>query len=70
MNLSTDELMALDEALTRLAKEENSLAEVVSLHCFGGLPLIQVAEIMGVSGRTVERHWSFARAWLRRELRA
>ena len=69
MNLSADELMALDEALTRLAKEENALAEVVSLHCFGGLPLIQVAEIMGVSGRTVERHWSFARAWLRRELR-
>ena len=69
MNLSADELMALDEALTRLAKEENALAEVVSLHCFGGLPLIQVAEIMGVSSRTVERHWSFARAWLRRELR-
>jgi RNA polymerase sigma factor (TIGR02999 family) len=70
MNLSTDDLMTLDEALTRLAKEESALADVVSLHCFAGLPLIQVAEIMGVSSRTVERHWSFARAWLRRELRA
>jgi len=70
MNLSTDDLMTLDEALTRLAKEESVLADVVSLHCFAGLPLIQVAEIMGVSSRTVERHWSFARAWLRRELRA
>ena len=69
INLSTDDLMALDEALTRLAKDESALAEVVSLHCFAGLPLIQVAEIMGVSSRTVERHWSFARAWLRRELR-
>jgi RNA polymerase sigma factor (TIGR02999 family) len=70
MNLSTDDLMALDEALTRLAKKESALAEVVSLHCFAGLPLIQVAETIGVSSRTVERHWSFARAWLRRELRA
>jgi RNA polymerase sigma factor (TIGR02999 family) len=70
MNLSTDDLMALDEALTRLANEDSALADVVRLHCFAGLPLVQVAEIMGVSGRTAERHWSFARAWLRRELRA
>jgi len=70
MNLSTDDLIALDEALTRLAKEDSALAEVVHLHCFAGLPLGQVAEILGVSSRTAERHWSFARAWLRRELRA
>ena len=70
MNLSPDDLMALDEALTRLANEDCALADVVRLHCFAGLPLVQVAEIMGVSGRTAERHWSFARAWLRRELRA
>ena len=69
MNLSTEDLMALDEALTRLANEDSTLADVVRLHCFAGLPLIQVAEIMGVSSRTAERHWSFARAWLRRELR-
>jgi len=70
MNLSIDDLMALDEALTKLAGEDSALADVVRLHCFAGLPLVQVAEIMGVSGRTAERHWSFARAWLRRELRA
>jgi len=69
MNLSTGDLIALDEALTGLANEDSSLADVVKLHCFAGLPLVQVAEIMGVSGRTAERHWAFARAWLRRELR-
>ncbi len=70
MNLSVDDLMALDEALMSLTKEDSALADVVKLHCFGGLPLIQVADIMGVSRRTAERHWSFARAWLRRALRA
>jgi RNA polymerase sigma factor (TIGR02999 family) len=69
MNVSAEDLIALDEALTTLAKEDNALADVVRLHCFAGLPLVQVAQIMGVSGRTAERHWSFARAWLRRELR-
>jgi RNA polymerase sigma factor (TIGR02999 family) len=69
IDLSTDDLMALDEALTKLANEDRALADVVKLHFFAGLPLVQVAEIMGVSGRTTERHWSFARAWLRRELR-
>ena len=69
MNLSPEDLMALDEALKRLSQEDNSLADVVRLHCFAGLPLVQVAEILGVSGRTAERHWAFARAWLRRELR-
>jgi RNA polymerase sigma factor (TIGR02999 family) len=70
MNLSIDDLMALDEAFTRLANEDSALADVVRLHCFAGLPLVQIAEIMGISSRTVERHWSFARAWLRRELRS
>jgi len=70
LNLSTDDLIALDEALTRLANEDSALADTVRLHCFAGLPLVQCAEIMGVSSRTAERHWSFARAWLRRELRA
>jgi RNA polymerase sigma factor (TIGR02999 family) len=69
MNLSKDDLIALDDALNKLENEDIALADVVRLHCFAGLPLVQVAEIMGVSGRTVERHWSFARAWLRRELR-
>jgi len=69
MNLSIDDLMALDEALTKMENEDIALADVVRLHCFAGLPLIQAAEIMGVSCRTTERYWFFARAWLRRELR-
>jgi len=68
MNLSPDDLMALDEALTCMAEKDSDLAEVVRLHCFAGLPLAQIAEVMGVSYRTAERHWSFARAWLRREM--
>jgi RNA polymerase sigma factor (TIGR02999 family) len=70
MNMGMDDLLALDEALTRLDTEDATLADVVRLHCFAGLPLVQVAEIMGISGRTAERHWYFARAWLRKELRA
>ena len=70
MTLGVDDLIALDEALTKLAAEDSILVDVVRLHVFAGLPLIQVAEMMGVSGRTTERHWSFARAWLRKELRA
>jgi RNA polymerase sigma factor (TIGR02999 family) len=69
MNLSTDDLIALDEAMMKMENEDSALTDVVRLHCFAGLPLVQVAEIMGISGRTAERHWSFARAWLRRELR-
>ena len=52
MNVSADDLIALDEALTKLAEEDSALADVVRLHCFAGLPLVQVAELMGVSGRT------------------
>jgi RNA polymerase sigma factor (TIGR02999 family) len=69
MNLSIDDLIALDEAMTKMANEDSALTDVVRLHCFAGLPLVQVAEIMGISSRTAERHWSFARAWLRREVR-
>jgi RNA polymerase sigma factor (sigma-70 family) len=43
-------------------------AEVVKLRYFGGLSIAQTAEALGVSERTVKREWSFARAWLRREL--
>ena len=69
MNLSTDDLIALDEAMTKMANEDSALTDVVRLHCFAGLPLVQIAEIMGISDRTAERYWSFSRAWLRREVR-
>jgi len=63
-----DELIALDEALAKLAGEDQSLADLTKLHCFAGLPLVQVADILGISSRTAERHWAFARAWLNKEI--
>ena len=60
-----DDLLALDEALTRLAQEDPTPAQVVQLHYFAGLPLEEVAEAIGVSRATAYRQWSYARAWLR-----
>jgi RNA polymerase sigma factor (TIGR02999 family) len=60
-----DEILALDEALTRLTAEDPDAAQVVQLHFFAGLPIEQVAETLGVSRATAYRQWSYARAWLR-----
>jgi RNA polymerase sigma factor (TIGR02999 family) len=59
-----DDLPALDEALERLAAEEPEAATVVNLRFFAGLTAEQAAEAMGVSLRTADRHWPYARAWL------
>lgn len=63
-----DELLALDEALDRLAAFDARAAEVVKLCFFVGLTQEQAARELGVSVATVERLWAFARAWLFREL--
>jgi RNA polymerase sigma-70 factor (ECF subfamily) len=63
------DLLALDEALQRLAAVEERPARVVELRFFGGLELARVAEVLGVSLPTVKRDWRFAKAWLARELR-
>jgi RNA polymerase sigma factor (TIGR02999 family) len=68
-NVNPDDLLALDEVLDRLAREDPVLVELVHLHCFAGLPLVQVAEILNVSSRTTERYWAFAKAWLSKEIR-
>jgi RNA polymerase sigma factor (TIGR02999 family) len=60
-----DDLLDLDEALTRLAAEDQAAAEVVKLHFFAGLTLEQIAETLAISRATVYRNWSYARAWLR-----
>jgi RNA polymerase sigma factor (TIGR02999 family) len=60
-----DEILALDEALTRLAEEDPEAAQVVQLHFFAGLSIDQAAKALGVSRATAYRHWSYARAWLR-----
>lgn len=62
------ELIALDEALTRLAAEDERLARVVECRYFAGLSDGETAEALGVSERTVQRAWGDARSWLRREL--
>jgi RNA polymerase sigma factor (TIGR02999 family) len=63
-----DDLLALDEALARLAALDAPKAELVKLRYFAGLTLAQAAEAMGISTATASRHWTFARAWLHREV--
>lgn len=63
-----DELLALDDALTKLALEDPNLAKLVELRYFTGLTIEETAEVFGVSARTTKRNWAFARAWLQREM--
>jgi RNA polymerase sigma factor (TIGR02999 family) len=60
-----DDLLALDEALERLAKNDTTKAELVQLRIFAGLTNAQAAEILGISTTTADRYWAYARAWLR-----
>jgi len=64
-----DELLALDEALQRLAAEEPEAAEVVKLRYFAGLTIEETALALCTSVRTVNRHWAYARAWLFHQLK-
>ena len=64
-----DELIALDEALTRLEKLNERQASVVTYRFFGGLTQEEIAEVLEVSVPTVRRDWRLARAWLSRELK-
>ena len=63
------DLLALDEALNRLAAKEAQLAKVVELRFFSGLDVVETAEVLGLSESTIKRDWRMAKAWLRRELR-
>ena len=63
------ELVALDDALTELAKVDPRKARIVELRFFGGLEVKETAEVVGVSPETVMRDWKLARAWLLWELR-
>jgi RNA polymerase sigma factor (TIGR02999 family) len=60
----SDDLLDLDEALSRLAQEDSAKAELVKLHFFAGLTLEEAGQILGISERTAKRHWAYARAWL------
>lgn len=61
-------LLALDEALKKLAREDPQTAELVQLRYFGGLTIDEAASVLKISARTAKRHWTFARAWLQREI--
>ena len=65
---SSEDILALDEALEKLNKIDPRNAEFVKLRYFAGLSLNQVAEIEGISRRTATRWWNYARAWLHREI--
>ena len=65
---SPDELLALDAALTNLAVEDSTAAQLVKLRVFTGLSIEQAAEVLGFSRATAYRHWNYARAWLRCEI--
>jgi RNA polymerase sigma factor (TIGR02999 family) len=63
-----DDLLALDEALNKLAATDRAAAELVKLRYFAGLTLPEAAKALGMSARSAGRLWTFARAWLRREI--
>jgi len=65
---SSDDLLALDEALGKLAAEDAESADIVKLRYFAGLSVEEAAETLGMSRATAYRHWTFARAWLLEEL--
>jgi len=65
---TSEEMIMLDEALTKFAKFDELKAKIVEHHYFGGFTLKEVAEILEISLSTVEREWHLAKAWLKREM--
>jgi RNA polymerase sigma factor (TIGR02999 family) len=64
-----EDLVALDEALNKLAQTDKQAAELVQLRFFSGLPLAEAAQLLGIPPRTADRLWAYARAWLHQEIR-
>ena len=64
----SEDLLALDEALTRLASVDAQAAQLVQLRYFAGLSIPETAQTLGISPRTADRLWAYARAWLLREV--
>ncbi|MCW5554802.1 MAG: sigma-70 family RNA polymerase sigma factor [Verrucomicrobiae bacterium] len=65
----SEELLAVNDALAALAREEPEAAQVVQMRYFVGMTVPEIADALGLSPRTVDRHWAFARAWLKRTIR-
>ena len=65
---ATDDLIELDKALEKLSKKDKVKADLVKLRYFVGLTNEQAAEVLGISASTADRHWAYARSWLRLEI--
>jgi RNA polymerase sigma factor (TIGR02999 family) len=68
MPMPSDSLLSLDGALRALESHDRVAAEIVKLRFFAGLTMAQTADVLGISLRTAERNWQYARTWLHREL--
>jgi DNA-directed RNA polymerase specialized sigma24 family protein len=65
----SEDILALDEALSRLAAEDPTKAKLVKLRYFGGLSVMDAGRLLGISRATADRYWADARVWLYCELR-
>lgn len=63
-----EEILAIDEVLSRLAQVDPQQEQIVEMHYFAGMTIEETAAALGISSRTVDREWALASAWLRREL--
>ena len=70
ISVPSEELLAVNDALSELALQDPEAAEVVRLRYFVGLTVPEIAAALDLAPRTVDRHWAFARAWLKRTIRA
>jgi RNA polymerase sigma factor (TIGR02999 family) len=69
MSVPSEEMLAVNDALAALAIEDSQAAEVVQMRYFVGLTVPEIAAALDLAPRTVDRHWAFARAWLKRTIR-
>jgi RNA polymerase sigma factor (TIGR02999 family) len=67
-NVPSAEILAVHDALDALAAEDSLAAEVVKLRYFVGMTIPEIADALGISRRSADRHWAFARAWLKRAI--
>lgn len=63
-----EDLVALDEALNKLAEVDKPAAELIQLRFFTGMPLAEAAQLLGIAPRSADRLWAYARAWLHQEI--
>jgi RNA polymerase sigma factor (TIGR02999 family) len=70
MAVPSEELLAVNDGLAALALEDREAAEVVRMRYFVGMTVPEIATALDLAPRTVDRHWAFARAWLKRTIRS